>query len=226
MSADPSDDRRERLSDSPFVQAVTRIEYAGHRQERNLPDGRWDFVIFRNQGHATILLTGTTTRPITSFNRPGDELLCISFKAGVYMPLFSPPSMRDTARLLPRVHGRSFALGSQILEIPNFENADDFVAKLTQLDLLVQDELVDSVLSGEPRAASPRSLQRHFLQATGLPLHFHKQIQRAQRAADLLRTGRPAADVAAQTGFTDQSHMIHSLKALLGQTPSQIVQNP
>jgi AraC-like DNA-binding protein len=220
-----SSERKARLSDSHLVQSVTHIAYNEHCAELSFPDGRWDVVIFRSRGRATVLLTGATTHPITSTNNPGDELLCISFKAGVYMPAYAPAGMRDRAIPLPNPNRGSLSLGSGVFEIPSFENADDFVAKLAKMGLITHDELVDSMLSGEPKAASIRSLQRHFLQATGLTFNFHRQIQRAQCAIALLRQGRAAIDAALEVGYADQSHMINSLKSIMGQTPSQIVRN-
>jgi Helix-turn-helix domain len=222
---DMSCDRQERSSDSRFVQSVTRVVYHRRSVDLSVPDGRWDIVIFRSRGKPTVLLTGATTRPITSVNKPGDELLCISFKPGVYMPAHAPAPLRDRAIVIGNPTSRSLSLGSQIFEIPDYENADDFVASLSKRDLLAYDELVDSVLTGEPRAASIRSLQRHFLQATGLTFNFHKQIERARLAMDLLRQGQDAVDVALEVGYTDQSHMINSLKSIMGQTPTQILRS-
>jgi len=44
----------------------------------------------------------------------------------------------------------------------------------------------------------------------------------AWKAASLLQMGQPALDVAFALGYTDQSHMIKSLKQILGQTPTQL----
>jgi transcriptional regulator GlxA family with amidase domain len=38
----------------------------------------------------------------------------------------------------------------------------------------------------------------------------------------LLQTGLPAVEVALALGFSDQAHMINSLKAIMGQTPREI----
>jgi AraC-like DNA-binding protein len=48
-------------------------------------------------------------------------------------------------------------------------------------------------------------------------------VQRAQKAVAMLQMGRPAVDVALTLGFSDQAHMINSLKAIMGQTPKEIV---
>jgi AraC-like DNA-binding protein len=215
-------ERAERSSDSPFVKSITRSIYGAESADLVVPDGSWDLLIITHLGSSKVLLTGTTTRPVTSINDEGDELLCISFKPGIYNPYLPPRELRDRGLMLAQRNRRSFELGSQTFEIPNFENADDFVARISKAGLLAKDDLVEAALSGDPKAASIRSLQRHFIASTGLTFNFYQQLERAQRAAELLRRGRSAVDVALDTGFTDQSHMTNSLRALLGKTPSQI----
>jgi methylphosphotriester-DNA--protein-cysteine methyltransferase len=65
-------------------------------------------------------------------------------------------------------------------------------------------------------------VQRHFLEATGLTAKGLEQIQRACRAVELLAGGRRPVDVAVAQGYSDQSHLTRSLKAIMGQTPRQI----
>lgn len=215
----------ERSSEWTFVRSVTRVEYNSRQSELSLPDGCWDIVVFRNGRSAGVMITGNTTRPVRTINNPGDELLCISFKPGVYMPSYAPLQMRDRAVMLSKPRTTMVRLGSEVLEIPSFESADDFVKKLATGGLLSHDELVASMFEGDRMAASIRSRQRHFLQSTGLTLSRFQQIERARRAADLLRDGQAGADAALEAGYYDQSHMINSLKAILGQTPKQIVQS-
>lgn len=214
--------RDERLSDSPLVKSIVRTVYCERAKDLIAPDGCWDILIIKHHDKQKVLFTGVTTHPVVSVNVEGDELLCVSFKPGVYIPGMSPKKMRDQGVMLPRTDSRSIAVGCERIEIPTFESADDFVEALSKRDLLVQDELVNSVLFGEPRAASLRSIQRHFIETTGVTLNFHLQIRRVHRAAQLLREGNPAIEVAAETGYSDQPHMVRSLKSLLGQTPTQI----
>ena len=56
----------------------------------------------------------------------------------------------------------------------------------------------------------------------GVTYKTFTQIERAQKAVALLQQGRPAADVAFALGYSDQPHMIRSVKAIMGQTPGQI----
>jgi len=215
-------DREERTSDSRLVRSVVRIEYDERLSELSVPDGSWDIVVFRAGRNAAVMITGTTTYAVPTVNNPGDVLLCISFKPGVYMPFYAPASMRNRAVMLPHHDRRSTMVASEVIEIPTFENADDFVATLERSGLFVYDDLVDSVVSGEPRAATPRTLQRHFLQSTGLTHNFYRQMERARRAVDLLRSGHAGAEAALEAGYADQSHMINSLKALTGLTPKHL----
>ena len=53
-----------------------------------------------------------------------------------------------------------------------------------------------------------------------------RQIQRVERAVDLLTRGVPALDVVRLAGFADQPHLARSLKRFVGQTPSQIAVAP
>ena len=95
--------------------------------------------------------------------------------------------------------------------------------RLRRRDLLVHDPIVESALRGEPQELSPRSIQRHFLQATGLTQSSIRQIERARFATMLLQQGVSIADTIDETGYADQAHLTRSLKYFIGKTPSQIV---
>lgn len=64
-------------------------------------------------------------------------------------------------------------------------------------------------------------LLRVFKRATGLPPHAWQTQLRLDRARRLLTLGREIADVALETGFTDQSHFSNTFKKYMGMTPSQ-----
>ncbi len=64
-------------------------------------------------------------------------------------------------------------------------------------------------------------LLRVFKRATGLTPHaFHIQM-RIDRARVLVRQGLPFAEVAAATGFVDQSHFTTTFRQFVGATPGQ-----
>ena len=55
----------------------------------------------------------------------------------------------------------------------------------------------------------------------GMPPYRYISHLRVQQAKALLQQGVPAAVVAAETGFFDQSHMYRHFKRVCGVTPSQ-----
>lgn len=69
--------------------------------------------------------------------------------------------------------------------------------------------------------ASPFQLLRFFRAATGLTPHGWMTQARVARARDLLRQGRPPAEVAAAVGFCDQAHLTRRFLAFTGITPGQ-----
>ena len=65
----------------------------------------------------------------------------------------------------------------------------------------------------------PSHLVRVFGREYGLPPHRYVVGRRLDRARRLLLAGVPVAEVAASTGFHDQSHLTRLFRRLLGTTP-------
>ena len=211
--------REERASDSPLVAGITRVSYGCDTHDVTTPDGCWDIVVMRVQGRVQMLQTGPITRPVALDYHAGDEYLAISFKPGVFRPRLPGLQMVDRGHLLPSEVSRSspgsFWLEQDRLEIPTFENAEAMVDRLVRRELIVRDEIVEGVVEGHRRAISPRSVQRHFLQALGITAKQLEQIQRARRAVELLAQGRRPVDVALDLGYADQPHLTRSLLSLI-----------
>jgi AraC-like DNA-binding protein len=84
--------------------------------------------------------------------------------------------------------------------------------------------------SGAPRVSlrelsalagmSPFHFHRLFRRHVGLPPHEYQLRRRVLRARSLLAAGGLAADVAAATGFADQSHLTRHFKRVLGVPPA------
>lgn len=72
---------------------------------------------------------------------------------------------------------------------------------------------------------SPWHLARAFTRAFGIPPHAYQIQVRVGEARRLLAGGRAAAEVAAATGFTDQSHLTRHFKRLTGMTPARYRKN-
>jgi len=88
------------------------------------------------------------------------------------------------------------------------------------LDSHFDEDLSISTLAGIAYL-SPYHFIRIFSGQTGLTPHAWLMQLRARKAKELLGRGLPIADVAVQTGFSDQSHLSRSFKRLLGYTPGQ-----
>ncbi|MEM5419502.1 MULTISPECIES: helix-turn-helix transcriptional regulator [Paraburkholderia] len=68
---------------------------------------------------------------------------------------------------------------------------------------------------------SPFHAARLFTQATGLPPHAWRTQLRLQRALAPLREGATVAEVAAASGFTDQSHFTRHFRRMFGVPPGR-----
>ncbi|MDB5542369.1 MAG: hypothetical protein JWQ89_4096 [Devosia sp.] len=208
--------------DSPFVESISSIRFVADGSTLMQPDGCWDIAVIKRGDDRLVLRTGLTTRPVVYEYAAGDELLVISFKPHSFMPLMPGKVMRDEGVMLEKFGRGGFWVGTDVREIPTFENADVFVERLVRDGIVASNELVASVVEGQPKAMTERTLQRHFLRTTGLTYKHFTLVQRAQKAVSLLQMGRPAVEVALALGFSDQAHMINSLKAIMGQTPREI----
>ena len=68
-------------------------------------------------------------------------------------------------------------------------------------------------------ALSPYHLTRIFCKEIGMPPHAFQTQVRIAHAKRLIRANVPLSDVAALTGFADQSHFIRQFKRLMKITP-------
>ena len=68
---------------------------------------------------------------------------------------------------------------------------------------------------------SPNYFGWLFQRANGLPPHQYVIARRVERAKQLLQGDVSLTEVAARTGFSDQSHFSHHFKRLVGVTPGR-----
>lgn len=71
---------------------------------------------------------------------------------------------------------------------------------------------------------SPYHFARLFRQSLGLSVHSYVMERRLERASQLLAEGLTLAEVAARTGFADQSHLSRRYRARFGVSPRAHVQ--
>lgn len=215
----------EKLLHSPFVDAIWRgrTEDAGSRLAP--AGGCWVMLIERDtlRGATRVSVVGPMTQAMPMPYAAHVEFFAIKFKPGTFMPHLPANDLLNTIVPLPEAASKSFWLNGSAWQFPNYENADAFVERLARQGLLARDQVVNAVLQDQPLDLSARSVQRRFLQATGLTHSSLRQIARARRAMSLLLRGVSILDTVYEAGYTDQPHMTKALKYFIGQTPAQIV---
>lgn len=217
----------ERLSDSPFVETVWRSESEHAGSFISMAEIHCGMVVTKHQGKIRITVRGpaTSATSATPAYCPADaEWFGVQFKPGTMMLNLPPRTVMNRQDVdLPEAGSQSFWLNGSSWQFPTYENVDTFIDWLAHDGLLVHDPVVDAVLQGQPLAMSQRTIQRRFLQATGLTQGAVHQIERALYAASLLKEGMSILDTVHEAGYFDQPHLTRSLKQLIGQTPAQIM---
>lgn len=208
--------------DSAFVKTVWRTRSTQASAFMSQAESHWEMVVTRQHNKSVLTLKGPETRARVAPVPAEAEFIGIQFQHGCYMPQFALHQLINGGVDLANASDKCFWLKGAALEFPAFEDAELFINRLIKRGELVKDPLVKAVIDEEPVDVSLRSLQRRFVKVTGLSANALKQIERARRAAQLLESGSPIADVSFTTGYADQSHLTRSLKALIGQTPAQL----
>ncbi|MFJ6832938.1 AraC family transcriptional regulator [Streptomyces sp. NPDC091209] len=93
-----------------------------------------------------------------------------------------------------------------------------------RLRALLDERLVEGIALDEAARlvpAHPAHLVRAFSGAFGIAPHQYLMSRRVDRARRLLLDGRPPGEVAAATGFYDQSHLTRHFRRLVGVTPGR-----
>lgn len=212
-----------RPSDSPLVEAIWRARSERAGSFVSVAASHWEMVVTRHHGKTTTLTVRGPETTATPLSYPaGVEWCGIRFKLGAFVPLFPVSDLVDGEVNLPDAGSRSFWLEGAAWQFPEYENADAFLDRLIREGLLVREPVVGAALRGHPTGVSLRSVQRRFLQATGLTQSTIRQIERARHAMALLQHGASILDAVHEAGYYDQPHLTRALKRWLGQTPEQI----
>jgi AraC-like DNA-binding protein len=214
----------QRLSDSPYVEAVTRGRTMSEGSTIRPSEPNWHMVFVKEHGRTHRLVVGPlSTAGVASWGE-GAEILWIKFKLGVFMPHLPVRDLLDSEKSLPEAASKSFWLKSVAWELPDFENADTFVHRLVCDEILVIDPVVDAMLQDQLPDMSSRTMRHHFLRATGLTQNRIHQMKRAQQATALLQQGVSILDAVHELGYFDQPHLNRALRQFIGHTPTQIAQ--
>ncbi|MFJ5025108.1 helix-turn-helix transcriptional regulator [Streptomyces goshikiensis] len=146
----------------------------------------------------------------------------------LHRALTSPGDEFEAESRLALIGERLHALLQPRLELPGDHTASHRVSvphgtagSLREL----LDERVTAGLSLSEAAgllqAHPAHLVRSFSAAFGIAPHQYLISRRVALARRLLLDGRPAAEVAVEAGFHDQSHFTRHFKRLVGTTPGR-----
>jgi hypothetical protein len=211
--------------ESPFIQAIYQARSVGGGSFASTAVSNWEMVVTKQKGKIMISLRGPETKASPAPIPKDAEFLGIIFKHGTFMPQLPGSKLVDNEIHIPETVKNSFQLFGDVWEFPSFENVDVFVNRLVRNDLLIHDPMVGDVLNGKMHDLSLRSVQRRFVQVTGLTYKTIQQIERARQAAALLQKGVPISETTYQTGYFDQAHLTNSLKRFYGQTPVQIIKS-
>ena len=213
-----------RKSTSPFVDCVWRCRSNMGGSFLSMADGNIELVVTKLPRFTAVNLRGPVTRPTLVECPPDGEWLAIRFRLGAYLPGLPTAALLDHQDSRLPVFGGRFWLSGLSWEIPTYDNAEDFVARLARAGIVARSHASDAAVVGDVDWMSRRSVQRHFVRATGMTLGSFQQIERARHAANLLMSGRSILDTAFEAGYFDQAHLTRSLKKLIGMTPSRLTQ--
>lgn len=210
-----------------------------------LPDGCIDLVLELGPGGWRGFGYGCTTRPTLVPCVPGRHYLGIRLRPAQHQHFLQASAAEltdrceDARHLLPP--GLLGPLADQAAAAAAALPADAFAAVERGLHALLAhhpappgpvEQMVRHIEAAhgalridtlaQQLGRSPRQLQRLFLEQVGIPAKFFACIVRLRRARSLLASGAHAdlADVAAQAGYADQSHMTREFSRLAGCSPA------
>jgi hypothetical protein len=183
-----------------------------------------EIVFARIAGTLSVIIRGPETAAVSAKVPADGAWLGIRFQSGSFMPAFDYAALKNCSLQLPLACQSHFWLNGSRWEVPTFDNADEFAARLVRLGELTSDSIVSAVLAGSPVSRfEPRTWQRRFNASTGLSHRAIRMITRAQEAAIMLRDGHSVGDTTYAVGYSDQAHLTRSLRAMIGLTPGQLV---
>jgi len=206
----------ERPSDSPFVERIWCSHSEGTAPFLSIAVSRCELVVTKLHGKITMTVRGPETRATPLGDSPSDgEWFGILLKLGTFL--------LDTGVTLPEATDNTFWLSGSAWEFPTSDNAEIFVRRLVHAGLLVRDPVIEAAFQGQIKDLTPRSVQYHFLQATGITQNMARQIERARSATLLLQQGVSISETILEAGYYDQPHLTRSLQRFIGQTPAELL---
>jgi len=229
------------VAPSPDVRDLLECRYvaasAGHHDL--LPDGCTDLVWTDELG---VVLCGPDTHG-WSFDMPaGRRMAGVRFRPGAASDVFGVPA----SELVDRRVAVADLLGARVARVlaERLADAPDGARRMIAFEDLVRSERVETadetieiaaVVAVEPgtpvdvlaerSGLSSRQLRRRFDRAVGYGPAFLSRVARLQRFATraVRSPGLGVADLAAASGYVDQSHLAKDARAIAGRTPRELL---
>ncbi|MBK8026986.1 MAG: helix-turn-helix transcriptional regulator [Chloroflexi bacterium] len=212
----------QRLSESPYVERIWRSRSDDISTFVSAAVVQWELVVWTHDGQTRAAIQGPAAHASRAPVPQHSEFLGVVFRPEVFMPHLPGHRLVNRSVELPSAANQSFGFQGHSWQLPTFDNAEWFVKRLAQNGIIDRDPIVASALGGHVPEISLRSVQRRFLYITGQSHRTIRQIERARRAALLLRDGVSILDTVFDLGYTDQAHLTKSLHTFIGQTPTQL----
>lgn len=209
------------------------------------PDGCMDVIFDLGDGRVgpdRSFVVGTMRRPVTYTASPGVDLVGVRFRPGAARAVVDcdPAELVDARVALDALWGADAKrLEDAMVSLPTRSRLRVLRRALeARADPGRHDPLVRGAVDLAERTAgrisvatlaravgrSERTLQRRFVEATGVGPKETCRVLRFQQAMRILRT-RPdlgGARLAARCGYADQSHLIREFRALGATTPAAV----
>ena len=212
---------RERQSDSPFIESVWTSKALADVSRTVIADPCISIACIKTNKGTQVVVTGPSTKPYSTLLSRGYTCTTIRFKPGVFLKGMPAGQLTNSSATLPVAGKSGFRLGKKRLSFPHFDHAEKLVGKLQRAGYI---RYAPPARIG-PEAVgrlSDRTRFRQTRRATGLSPYQLYQLQRMHQAVRLIKQGVPAAKVAMELAFVDQSHLIRASKQFLGHTPRQL----
>jgi hypothetical protein len=215
-------DNEDRASDSPYVHRVWRSRASGVARMTSVATSTWELVFWEHEGSMHAAVRGAETAPSSVEVPDGSESFGITFAHGTSLMHLLPARLVDSAIEAPHVTAATFEFAGDEWSLPDYENAEAFVARLVRAGLVKRDPLVDEVVAGGLPDVGSRSVQRRIAASTGLTHGSIRQIERARQAALLLGEGVEPLDVVNRLDYFDHPHLARSLQRFIGRSATEL----
>jgi AraC-like DNA-binding protein len=213
---------RERQSDSRFIESVWTCTANSATSRTSIADPCISITLIKEKATARVTIMGPRTSPQNIPLASGYTCTTIRLKTGVSLKSFSTRKLMNTPFTVPADSQSRFQLERNYLRFPDFDHVESLVDHLYELGILEYNPANGDL----PANLSSRTYARQTKHATGLSPYRLYQLKRIHQALRLLKQGIPAAKVAAELAFVDQSHLVHASKQFFGHTPKDLPNLP